>query len=384
MYDKYFLSKDQLNTINNCSLNDILFIYGGGGTGKTELAKEILKDKVITIVDSLCLKNKVDIYDYILNIIKKKNITIMFDKSKRLDRGIIIDNLEIFHKYDKKIYKSILSIISTYKFYGTKIIVTCNTKFIKHRSLNKIKFKKLCLSYDKHSLHKILNNILKYENKYLTFNEKEKYIKKCNNNITILKSYVKEENNQTNIFDNYDTHEVLTQKLIMNKFTIEDICRLFVNEKITVSLNLIENIYTYTKNLNEISDIYNDYVNGDIIDTTTLNYNIEDYYTIFTIYKFNLILRKNKITKYYPMVNNNYISRLTIQIHNEKVSNIFKTNRTIIYPYLYAFNLNLNISFIYDKLKKINKKELEYFIKSFNYFYKSKVNIKKINNYKLL
>jgi hypothetical protein len=384
MYDKFFLSKDQLNTINNCSLNDILFIYGDGGIGKTELAKEIFKKKVITIIDSLSLKNKTDIHDYLLNIIKKKNITMMFDKSKRLDRGIIIDNLEIFHKHDKKIYKSILSILSTYKFYETRIIVICSSKFIKHRSLNKIKFKKLCLSYDKHNFHKILNNILKDENKSLTFDQKEKYIKNSNNNINILKSYIDEKNKEINIFDNYDTHEILTKKLIMNKFTIEDISRLFVNEKITISLNLIENIYTYTKNLNEISDIYNDYVNGDIIDTTTLNYNIEDYYTIFTIYKFNLILRKYKIDMYYPIKNNNYISRLTILIYNEKISNTFKINRSIIYPYLYSFNLNLKISFIYDKLKNIDKKELEYFIKSFNYFYKSKVNIKKINNYKLL
>ena len=38
--------------------------------------------------------------------------------------------------------------------------------------------------------------------------------------------------------------------------------------------------------------------------------------------------------------------------------------------------LNENIC---EKLKKLDKKEFEFYIKSFNYFYDAKVNIKKIN-----
>ena len=44
MYDKFFLSKDQLKIINNWSSSSkILLIYGLSGKGKTSLAREILK-----------------------------------------------------------------------------------------------------------------------------------------------------------------------------------------------------------------------------------------------------------------------------------------------------------------------------------------------------
>ena len=60
MYDKFFLSKDQLNTIHNWfQSKQILFIYGPSGIGKTTLAKEILKDTIITIIDTLSLKNNI-------------------------------------------------------------------------------------------------------------------------------------------------------------------------------------------------------------------------------------------------------------------------------------------------------------------------------------
>ena len=83
MYEKYFLEKEQLDTISNWSQrNEPLFICGYPGTGKTSLAKEILQDRVITQIDSLYMKNNTDIYEYIQNIIQKRNITMMFEQKK--------------------------------------------------------------------------------------------------------------------------------------------------------------------------------------------------------------------------------------------------------------------------------------------------------------
>ena len=116
MYDKYFLSEDQLNVINNWSQtkNEPLFIFGGSGVGKTSLAKDILKDTSLTLIDSLFLKNNTNIFDYLMNIIQKKNITLMFSEQKE-NRGLLIDDLELFHKYDKKSYKLVIDFLMKYK-----------------------------------------------------------------------------------------------------------------------------------------------------------------------------------------------------------------------------------------------------------------------------
>ena len=57
----------------------------------------------------------------------------------------------------------------------------------------------------------------------------------------------------------------------------------------------------------------------------------------------------------------------------------------MIYPYLYAINHKLDLDkSIHEKIKKIDKKELEFYIKSFNFFCDDKVNINKINKFLLL
>jgi len=382
MYDKFFLSKDQLKIINNCTLNEILIIYGNPGTGRTSLAHEILKDRVITLVDNQFIKNNQNIYEYLVDIIRKKNITMMFEKSKS-QRGIIIDNVDIFQKHDKKIYKSILTLLSENNFYGSKILMTCSNKFIIHRSLSKINFKKILLNHDKHIFHKIITNIVKERDLSLTFDQKEKLLKKSNYNLNLFKSLLETENRIiTNEVDKFDSYETLTENIITSEINIKDIIRLFESEKITISLNLLENIYSYIQNLNEISSIYKSYENADILETTCINYTMGEYYTVFTLYKMYISFRKNKIKKYIPIINNNYISRSTINIYYQKITNNFIMNEYYIYPYLYAFTIKLKLGETYDI--NIDKKELEFYIRSFNYFYDSKVNSKKLNKFIIL
>jgi len=380
MYDKFFLSREQSKIIIDCPLNEILFICGDPGVGKTLLAKEILNDRVITLIDSLFLKNNQDIYDYLLNIIQKRNITMMFQESK-CDRGIIIDNLEVFHKHDKRVYKSMINLLKSDNYYGTKMIITCSTRFTNHRSLSRLKFSKLHLKYDKFYFHKIITNISRDKCKTLSFHEKEKLLKESNNNLNTFISILDTNSViKSSEMDNFNSHEKLTKELITEKMDIKDICRLFISDKITVSLNLLENISSYTTDLTILSDIYRSYVIGDIIDTTCINYNMDDYYCVLTIYKMYLFFRKINNIKYYPIRNNNYISRSLIQVYYQRLTRNFIKTEVVIYPYLYAVNVKSNNVFILEELRKINSKELEFYIKSFNYFYSGKVNSKKIKN----
>ena len=103
----------------------------------------------------------------------------MFEKCKS-NRGIIIDNIEIFHKYDKKSYKSILNLLNMNNFYETKIIITTSNKFIIHRSLLKLNLIKLHLNYNKHLFHKIATNIVKERDLSFNFNQKEELLKNQN------------------------------------------------------------------------------------------------------------------------------------------------------------------------------------------------------------
>ena len=114
MYDKFNLSKKNLNTIKTYKSNQFLIIHGHPGSGKKTLAKEILKDCTIERIDSTFLKSGLDINEYLLDIISKKNILkLMFQN--QIERGVLIENIDIFKKNDKKSYHSIMRGISLKK-----------------------------------------------------------------------------------------------------------------------------------------------------------------------------------------------------------------------------------------------------------------------------
>ena len=62
-----------------------------------------------------------DIKKYIIDRIKKRNVTLMFQESKET-RGLLIDDLNTFYKYDKNSFNGILNFLKTDIFYGNKII----------------------------------------------------------------------------------------------------------------------------------------------------------------------------------------------------------------------------------------------------------------------
>ena len=90
-----YLSSDQLTTIDRFhSEKDALFITGPPGAGKTSLALELLKDTVLLRIDSSLIKQHKDLTQYILNSIRKRNITLMFQEKQ--NRSILLDDLDVF------------------------------------------------------------------------------------------------------------------------------------------------------------------------------------------------------------------------------------------------------------------------------------------------
>ena len=107
-----------------------LLIYGSPGCGKTYLANELLKDTVLLRIDLNLLKGIHNCKEYILDRLKKRNVTLMFH-NKNDQRGLLIDDIHIFYKYDKSSYKLIIELIKEGKYYGSKIILTCCNTFLK-------------------------------------------------------------------------------------------------------------------------------------------------------------------------------------------------------------------------------------------------------------
>ena len=385
MYDKYFLTEDQLNVINNWSQtkNEPLFIFGGSGVGKTSLAKDILKDTSLTLIDSLFLKNNTNIYEYLMNIIQKTNITLMFSQQKE-NRGLIIDDLELFNKYDKKNYKLIIDFLTKYKYYNTKIIIISSLKFSNHKTLTKLRYSRINLVYNSHYFHKITKNICINCNKNLTFKETNNLIVRSNYNLNTFISLLNTtEKIETQELDDFSSEKILLENLFKKDYNCKDIIRLYEPFKIKILLDLLENVNTYFKDITILCKIYNYYVISDIFDTAFINYqDIGEYSTVLTIYHYHVNLKQN-LCEYRGLMNNKYISYSLITTYSQKLNFEYNSKyKKFIFIYLFMIkNKNYNNKIIQNILN-INKKELEFYIKYFNHFYTGKIKIEKI--YKLL
>ena len=225
-----------------------LLIDGLPGTGKTYLANKLLKDTVLLRIDTNSLKNFRNIKEYILERLKKRNVTLMFQKKNEL-RGLLIDDIHIFYKYDKISYKLILELIKDNKYYGCKIILTCCSTFIKNKDLCKIKIFKYKINYDRSNYYKLCFTIIEQKKIKLSGDECDKLIYHSNYNLNIFMSELDSFMNQTEcIRDNYDSIEKLTDNLLKNKYSFDEIFRICENDEIIIGFNLLQNSLSFLNN----------------------------------------------------------------------------------------------------------------------------------------
>ena len=164
----HHLKKDQISKID---LQEPLLIYGGPGTGKTTLALELLKDTILLRIDTISLKNSKNIKEYITDALKKRNVTLMFSDTKE-NRGLLLDDIHVYYKYDKTSYKLMIEFIKEKQYYHSKIILTCEKTFLKNKELLRLKLNQFELSYTYSSYYKICLSII--NNKKLVYRQKNK------------------------------------------------------------------------------------------------------------------------------------------------------------------------------------------------------------------
>ena len=387
--------KDIINNFHE--YKNPLLIYGRPGCGKSYLANELLKDTILLRIDLNLLRGIQNSKEYILDRLKKKNITLMF-KNINEQRGLLIDDIHIFYKYDKILYKSIIEFIKDKKYYGSKIILTCCTSFLKNKDLFKLNIQNYEIKYNKSEYYKICLEILKDKEIKLSGGKCDNLIYYSNNN---LNKFINELNILCNessdkFFiknkDNFDSLHNITINLLRNKYSFNEIISLCENDEIIIGFNLLENSLLFIKDYERsLYKIYEYYTISDSIETFTIKNHdrlIKNYSMGLSIcvinYYINKYYKENNISN---IIYNKYISRTMANVIS---LNIYRNNNLsysdeLIYL-LYTLNkLKLNklnklkLNKYKNKILEIyNKypKETKIIINKFNFFYNYKFNLK--------
>ena len=386
IYD--YLTEEQINKINNFQKNQgPLIIYGKDGSGKTTLGTEILKETILLKIDSDILKKYKNISIYILEILKKKNITLMF-KDKIKNRGLLIDDINNYHKYDRINYKSIINFLKKGNFYGTKIIITCNENF-KNKDLLKLKYNSVNISLIDYN--KLFKNIIKDKKIKISKDNLKRYIDKSNGNINILLSDIKIKKDHLNIKDKqYNGNELITKKILLTKMKLSELLKLCENNDIVIGLNLLENSPYYIKRgseyLNNIIQIYNNYVYSDLIDTFMIKNHIWDlksYSIILSSYNINLIIMNNyNRTNKHIYKYNSYISKSLISMNSKNIYDKNKIQYNNIIYYLLNTYVQSKMNKYFQIIKEFYKKYpkiMDKYKKGYEYIYQQKIDLRGIN-----
>ena len=342
--------------------NKPLLIHGLPGSGKTHMALKLAKDMVLTKIDSSMLKS-IKNKDFILEIVKKRNVTLMFSDVKE-QRCLLIDDIHVFQKYDKYFFKIIVEFIKNNQYYHSYIILVCNNSLLKNKLLLQIKkyINTYEIKYSYPQYYKICLKLSEEKKIDLRLDDLDKKIYLSGYNFNTFLSSCNE--TKMNCKDNQDPIEIVTQDLITNRYKLAELFRICENDEIILSYNLLENISSIIRfDIKKYNKIYETFINSDIIEYKLVKHDKE-------CIKYMSILAISYINYYIDSICKNILM-------NRYISKCMVLTNTVNIKYL-NLNLYLHDSYIkykdnsyLDELLKLDKKEYDRIIKIYEYFYLS-------------
>lgn len=234
--------------------NKPLLIYGGPGSGKTHLALELLKDTILLRIDVSQINEYKDIKNYILDRIKKRNITLMF-LDKRESRGILIDDIHIFHRHDKYCFKSLMEFMNEGAYHKSKIVITCNNSFLKNKNLCKLKISRYEIKHTYAEYYKLCLRIVRERLLRIDLKSCDLKIYESNYNLNTFLSECCEDSRLMK--DNFDGIEQVTRNILQSEFKMDEIFHMVGTDNKIILLNLLENIESNFVEIFAFADYFN-------------------------------------------------------------------------------------------------------------------------------
>ena len=271
--------------------------------------------------------------------------------SEKKERGLIIDDFDVFQKLDKKSYKEIIIFLKAKKYFSCKIVVIFHSSLLKKKELYKLDAYKIYLNY---TPDKIENIIGKRNN-----NGNE-----MNLNILLLNKKTKIEN------DIFKGQIEIVQDILENKGTVKDILNMNLGDENIFLLNLLENIYNIVSR-KDITKIYERYINYDYMELfSTKNHiwEIKEYskeILLRNIYIRSIYKKKSckKMIDQYKY--NSYISKSILSVTSKKTE-----YESYISLFVYLFMVHKKKKDEYNRyIDNIPSEKKKKIVKIYNYFY---------------
>ena len=353
------LHSNDINIIQNWknTFDKPLFISGVLGIGKTLLYETILKKYTIVVIEHKLIKN---FKTYIEKTINESDISIMFDVTRKY-KAIIFDNISYKDRNLIQYLKSLnkkkckIPIVITCNDFNNKQIQMisndCYHIYLKYTYEHfYIKCKNLypnisdeLISDSKFNFHMIQSNINFYDTNY---NVSDSFIDSRISDINILNDNFKKNINTKTLFTMYSC------------------------DYNSVILNILDDVIKFKfNNINDICKIYKNMIIYDNYESKKLIYDILsiDISILYSIYLPYTIIHSNNIKLSKTISYNSYTSKSLIYTH---LSNIGDTNYD---KYFYILKCLMDKK--YDNIKnfKIYNKQLNVYIKLYEYLYDTKI-----------
>ena len=353
----YPLSKHQKQIVGEWLLkkDKPLFISGSTGTGKSCLARELLKQYHIIEISVEHLKYKGNLIEYIKNSLFKKDILMMCSDIHY--KSLIIDDFHYFIKEDKPNSSKLIDFIKTINSNHPVIVISNNIDHTLYSNIDKISYHIKCIYSPK-----LYKNIFK--NKVVNSDNLSSNLHYLKNNLCGFNSYIDKDYSINTIID----------KLLYEKNTIVDRFILCSSEYKILSLNCLENTKNILRNYKNLYKIYKSLCFYDMLETKYIDRYIDyDIYILYACIIPIYFIKKDRLIKKVSLTYNKYISRSLIQIHNQSLLSSFNYLELLDLLYgHYKIDNKENILIITNN-SKYNMNTLFKQIKVYNYFYNKNI-----------